>query len=90
VVFYDITNAHDNERGDPYVTYGPFLPVILERIFRSRWNLLHNTSLFMPVFSISNFLRLPHTSFPASFTNLYSCSNRALYMNYLKFHIEIC
>jgi len=54
------TNALDNERGDPYVTSGPFLPVILERYIGIKWNLLHNTSLFMLVFSISNFPRPPH------------------------------
>jgi hypothetical protein len=38
------TNAHDNARGDPYVTSGPFFPVILQRYIGSRWNLLHKTS----------------------------------------------
>jgi hypothetical protein len=83
------TNAHDNVRGDPYVTSGQFLPAILEKYIGSRWNLLHKTSLFMLVFSISSFLRPPQISVPARLTNLYSCSGSAFYMNYLKFHIEI-
>ena len=83
------TKAHENVR-DQYVTSGTFLPAILERIFGSRWNLLRKSCLFMPVFSISNFLRPPHISFPARLTKLYSCSSRTFYMNYLNFHIAIC
>ena len=49
------TNARNSVRGDPYVTSGPFLPAILERIIGSRWNLIHKTTLFMLVFSISKF-----------------------------------
>jgi hypothetical protein len=52
------TNVHENVRGDPYVTSGPFLPVILEWIIGSRCNLINKTSLFMPVFSISSFCEL--------------------------------
>ena len=83
------TNAQDSVRGDPYVTSGPFLPVILERIFGSRWNLLQKSSFFISVFSISNFPRPPHISFPAPLMKLYSCSRRAFY-TYLNFHIDMC
>jgi hypothetical protein len=63
------TNAHENVRGDPYVTSGSFLPVILERIIGSTWNLINKTSLFMPVFSFSNFLQTPQISIPARIRN---------------------
>ena len=49
------TNARDRVRGDPYVTSGLFLRAVRERIIGNRWNLIHKTSFFMPVFSISNF-----------------------------------
>jgi hypothetical protein len=76
------TNAHKNVRGDPYVTFGPFLPAIFERAFLERYigsrcSLLHKTSVFMLVFSITSFLRPPQISVPARLTNLYSCSGRA-------------
>jgi hypothetical protein len=82
-------NAHGNVRGDPYVTSEPFLPVILEQYIGSRWNLLHKTSLFMLIFSISTF-SWPNTHFiPAPITKLYSCSSRAFCINYLNFHVYL-
>jgi hypothetical protein len=82
------TNDHDNVRGDPYVTSGAFLPVILNELSEAERNLPHKTSLFMPVFSIGNFPRPPYISFHARLTKLQFCSSRAFYMNYQNFHID--
>jgi hypothetical protein len=82
--------AHANERDYSYVTCGAFLPVILERMARSWWNLFYKYWFSLPVFGISNFPRPPHISFHALLTKLQSCSSRAFYINYLNFHIYIC
>jgi len=64
------TNVYDNVQEDPYITFGLFLPVILEWMIGSRWNLLQKTSLFMLIFIISYFPWPLYISFPAHLTKL--------------------
>ena len=64
------TTAHANEWDYSYVTCGAFLPVILEQMARSWWNLFHKSWFSLLVFGTSNFPRPPQISFPAGLTKL--------------------
>jgi hypothetical protein len=83
---FSLWNLRDSEGfeilSDSYRTPGSLLPVILERMIGSRWNLLPKHRLLMTVLSMSNLPRPQQMALCARVTNLYTSTTRSFYMNH--------
>jgi hypothetical protein len=69
-------------QGDSYTEPRIFLPVIIERMMGSRWNLLQKYCLFMLAICLSNLPQLQQIIFREHITKLQASTTGAFYVNH--------